>query len=190
MKNQVKTGIFTAAAALLVFAATPAAAEAEATVIEKTKVVTERTVPAPGAMMVNFMDYDLDGDGHLSQEEAGKMLFKLFDTDGNEIIDNVEYEKRTVATVVPMERETVVTIENSKPDVPNEVRHSVTRYFEVTDLTQYDKDGKGISPRDFTDRSFMEMDTNRDKSIDAKEWRTGYDAKFAAEQAIKPRINQ
>jgi hypothetical protein len=183
--------MFVAAAALMAFQAPVASAEDKDVVIKKTTVIEHTTpVVASDSRLVNFMDYDLNGDGRLDKEESGKMLFKLFDTDGNGIIDNVEYDKRGVMTVVPMEREVMTKVETTDPKKADVVSHTYERYFETTDLTRYDVDGKGIAPKDFTDKSFLEMDTNKDKAINADEWRVAYDAAYADKVEHAPRLNK
>ena len=55
------------------------------------------------------------------------MLFKLFDQDGNEVIDNKEYEKRTVLTVVPMKKDTIVRYDF---DIPRTERFDRLNWFD------------------------------------------------------------
>lgn len=39
-------------------------------------------------------------------EEVGEKLFMVFDLDGNHLIDNIEWDKKSMMTIMPMEKET------------------------------------------------------------------------------------
>ncbi|MFN7112827.1 MAG: hypothetical protein ACK4PK_00530 [Alphaproteobacteria bacterium] len=136
---------------------------------------TRQILPETGTRMVNFLDFDLNGDGILSTEEVGEMLFKLFDTDGNGLIDNVEFEKRNVMTVVPMEKETTVKYDFNNDGNPDKIEREHETFMEKTQLSRFDTMGGGLSPRDFVGKSFMQMDIDRSRFIELGEWRGAYD---------------
>lgn len=136
---------------------------------------TRQITPQSGTRVVNFMDFDLNGDGTLSTSEVGDMLFKLFDTDGNGIIDNVEFEKRNVMTVVPMEKTTVVKYYFDNGNTSEVVESDHEKFMEKTQLSRFDESGEGLSPRDFVGKTFQQMDINRSRGIELREWRGAYD---------------
>lgn len=155
----------------------PVAGEAAAPLVKRVETVTttRQILPETGVRVINFMEFDLNGDGVLSTREVGEMLFKLFDSDGNGVIDNVEFEQRTVMTVVPMEKETVVKYDFDNDGVPDKVERAHETFMEKTQLSRFDSSGEGLSPHDFVGKSFMEMDLDRSRFIELNEWRGAYD---------------
>lgn len=143
--------------------------------IMETKVVTEEKILAkPGAHMYNIADFDLNKDGVLTLDEIGQTLFKMYDTDGNNIIDNIEYERKSVLTVVPVEKSTVVSYDLDGDGVVDEIKRTDEVFMRETQLSRFDTNKDGLSPHGFTGRSFLEADINRDKAIDLSEWRGSY----------------
>lgn len=136
---------------------------------------TRQILPETGTRVVNFLDFDLNRDGLLSTQEVGEMLFKLFDSDGNGLIDNVEFEKRNVMTVVPMEKETTVSYDFDNDGLPERVERAHETFMEKTQLSRFDLVGGGLSPRDFVGKSFMRMDIDRSRFVELNEWRGAYD---------------
>jgi Ca2+-binding EF-hand superfamily protein len=136
---------------------------------------TRQILPETGMRVVNFLDFDLNGDGTLSTQEVGEMLFKLFDGDGNGVIDNVEFEKRNVMTVIPMEKETIVKYDFNNDGSPDKVERSHETFMEKTQLSRFDTAGEGLSPRDFVGKSFRQMDIDGSRFIEMNEWRGAYD---------------
>jgi hypothetical protein len=136
---------------------------------------TRQILPETGTRMVNFLDFDLNGDGMLSTREVGEMLFNLFDSDGNGLIDNIEFEKRNVMTVVPMEKKTTIKYDFDNDGNPDKVEREHETFMEKTQLSRFDVMGGGLSPRDFVGKSFMRMDVDRSRFIELGEWRGAYD---------------
>lgn len=134
----------------------------------------EHSVPAAGARIINFIDFDLVKDGILSINEVGEMLFKLYDTDGNNVIDNIEYEHRAVITVMPMEKNTTVFYDFDGDGKTDETQHTYETFMQDTLLTRFDKNKDGLSPHEFMDMGFLKGDVNNDKVIDLKEWQGSY----------------
>ena len=184
-KKNVKKSLFSAIAAIASVAscaaqahAEEAAPSAEGTVVKQrveTITTTRQILPPTGTRLVNLMDFDANGDGILSTREVGEMLFKLFDGDGNGLIDNVEYEKRNVMSVVPMEKETVVQYDFDNDGLADKVERAHETFMEKTLLSRFDLVGEGISPHDFMGKGFLLVDINRSRFIELNEWRGAYD---------------
>lgn len=195
-----------AAGAMLVF---QSSAQAETVAVQKTTeevvvqpqdgVVTERVhtitevrpiAPPTGTRLVNLDEYDTNHDGVLSRRETGEMLFKLLDSDGNQIIDNIEFEKRNMMTIAPMEKETVVSYDFDNDGQPDRVERTSEKIEQKTMLSAFDKDGTGMSPKDLAGKEFLNMDVNRDSAIDIYEWRGAYDAAIDKQNRSNARLNR
>jgi len=188
MKRNLK--LFLASAAVTAFMLQASPVQAEDLVVRSTTVTkTQQVMPKTGTRLINFMDFDMNQDGILSTFEIGEMLFKLFDSDGNQVIDNVEFEHRNVMTLVPMETETIVTYDFDNDGQADRVERSYERALEETQLSRFDNGGEGISPRDFVEKSFLEMDVNRSKMIELSEWRGAYIESIAEKNAKHVNLN-
>lgn len=155
------------------------AAAAEQKVVKQrveTTTTTRQILPPTGTRLVNLMDYDANNDGVLSTREVGEMLFKLFDSDGNMLIDNQEFEKRNVMSLVPMEKETVVQYDFDNDGLADKVERAHETFMKKTQLSRFDMVGEGISPHDFMGKSFMLVDIDRSRFVEINEWRGAYDA--------------
>jgi hypothetical protein len=162
----------------------------ETTKTEMTWETVEHSLPATGARIINFMDFDLNKDSILSINEIGKMLFKLYDTDGNEIIDNVEFERRAVVTVMPMHKDTVIYYDFDGDGRADVEKHTYETFLKDTLLTRFDKNMDGLSPHEFTGLYFISADVNHDKAIDLKEWQGSYNATIDKANKSKARFNK
>ena len=69
------------------------------------------TVDQKNVHEIYFSKFDLNNDGLYGKSEVGERLFYAFDLDGNQVIDNIEWDKKTVLTVTPMEKQVYVKIE-------------------------------------------------------------------------------
>lgn len=177
--------------------AKPAPAPKEV-VVEKTVTVTTsrentetETVPGlilPGSRAIHFEDYDLNHDGQLSRVEAGEMLFRLYDTDGNQVIDDWEFQRKAVLSVAPVITRTKRTVDDNGDGVPEKEEVTEEKGGVDTMLSQYDKNGDGLSAEEFTGKPFRKVDVNRSQVIEKKEWEGVYnsaiDAKNRAEAAL------
>lgn len=188
MKRNFKFFLAGAAVTALLLHVSPVQAE-ELVVRSTTVTQTRQIMPETGTRLVNFSDFDLNQDGILSTFEVGEMLFKLFDADGNEVIDNVEFERRNVMTLVPMEKETITSYDFDNDGLADRVERSYERVLEETHLSRFDNGGDGISPRDFVGKSFLAMDVNRDKAIELSEWRGAYIESIAEKNARHVNLN-
>lgn len=142
----------------------------------ETITTTRQILPPTGTRLVNLMDFDANNDGVLSTREVGEMLFKLFDSDGNMLIDNQEFEKRNVMSLVPMEKETVVQYDFDNDGLADKVERAHETFMKKTQLSRFDMVGEGISPHDFMGKSFMLVDIDRSRFVEINEWRGAYDA--------------
>lgn len=134
----------------------------------------ERSIPATGSRIINFLDFDMNKDTILSINEIGEMLFKLYDTDGNNVIDNIEYDRRAVVTILPVEKNTVISYDFDGDGKADETKYTYETFMQDTLLTRFDMNRDGLSPREFTDLHFMAADVNNDKVVDLKEWQGSY----------------
>jgi len=155
--------------------------DASVTATSVSKVTT--TTAAPTSVMM----YDLNGDGMLSRAEIGSKLFYRFDTDGNESLDNIEWNKPIVVNVAPMEKITVTKMDIDGDGVDEQEAIDVEVFMERTGLERFDNDGDGLSPHDFTGKSVLELDLDKSGLIEMDEWKKAYmdmDAPLAANNEI------
>jgi hypothetical protein len=150
----------------------------------------EHSASPTGTRVINFMEFDLNKDAILSISEIGQMLFKLYDTDGNQIIDNNEYERRSVVSVLPMEKNTVVSYDFDGDGRADETKYTYETFSRDTLLTRFDKNKDGLSPHEFMDMSFLSADVNHDKAIDLKEWQGSYTASIDKTNKENARFNK
>jgi hypothetical protein len=134
----------------------------------------ERAIPNPNATVIDFMTFDLNKDGVLSTPEVGERLFKMYDTDGNEILDNIEFDRKAVLTVAPMEKETVITYDIDGDGTPEKTDYTYETFVQYTQLARFDANRDGLSPHEFTNREFIVADINNDKAVDMTEWKASY----------------
>lgn len=170
-----KVNLMLSAAAVALLMASPAEAErvrVPGEVITTTTI--ERTVLAPGTRVYKLSDVDVDGDGMLSRADVGKFLFKLYDTDGNMVIDNIEYERPLILTVLPVERETIVTYDLNGDGTADGKEVTYEVYMRETMLSRFSKNEKGLSAHDFTGKTFRNADINKNHFVDIKEWEATY----------------
>lgn len=174
-----KKYLMTAAAFALLAGISPAKAE---TITTQT---TISPVPLENVNRVNFSEMDLNRDGILSRAEVGEKLFYIFDTDGNMIVDNIEFKNKRVYTVIPVEKKTVVMTDFNDDGTPDDATMTYESFIRESGLMRFDEDKDGLSPADFIQQSFLSLDDNKDGAIDIDEWKEAYIASrrpLAAEQ--------
>jgi hypothetical protein len=98
----------------------------------------EHSTGAPGARSINFIQFDMNNDKILSINEIGLMLFKLYDTDGNQVIDNIEYERKAVLSISPMTKTTKMTYDNDGDGVADKEEQTEESIMEQTMLSKFD----------------------------------------------------
>ena len=157
---------FAAVGALVAFSA------AQAETIQQTTI--ETTTIAPGNTVLNVAELDVNNSGTISADEIGERLFYIYDQDGNEIIDNVEFDKNLNVTVVPVERETITVVDINNDGIAEESSYSMETFLRETRLALFDDHSDGLSAQDFIGVGFLNLDSNDDMAIDVKEWKSAY----------------
>lgn len=158
------------AAALALFAFAPQTVNAK-TVTTKTYTTTETI---PGATKVNFAAFDINNDGRYSMREVGNKLFYLFDTDGNEVIDNIEWNNKNVMTITPMEKETFTFVDYDDDGVTDSTSYEYDKFYSESGLIRFDEYKDGLSAHDFVSQPLGELDKNNNNMIELNEWKTAY----------------
>lgn len=156
----------------------------------KTETVLTPGKPAEGSRAIHFEDFDLNHDGNLTREEAGEMLFRLYDTDGNQVIDNIEYERKAVLSISPMNKTTKMTYDDNGDGVADKEEQTEEAIMEQTMLSKFDKDADGLSPAEFTGQRFNVTDVNKSHAIEKREWLGVYDGRINAQNRADAALNK
>ncbi len=140
--------------------------------------VREEVAPrnAPNDKAINFMAFDLNGDGVLSRDEVGEKLYEIFDRDGNEVIDNIEMKKPTLLVFTPMTKKTIEIIDYHSGDKPQKNNVSEEAFLQKSQLSKFDESKDGLSPLDFLGMPFNQVNVKRDGVIDLYEFKRAYAA--------------
>lgn len=140
--------------------------------------VTTKTVVSQKEMSnvkeINFSAFDVNNDGILSMAEVGEKLFYLFDTDGNEVIDNIEYNNKNVMTIIPMEKQTFTFVDYNNDGIADDKTYTYETFIQQSRLMRFDKNMDGLSPEEFIGDSFLKLDDDKSKAIELEEWKEGY----------------
>ena len=140
---------------------------------------------------MNFADFDRNNDGQLSRVEVGEELFFIFDTDGNEVVDNLEYTRPMVVTIIPMEKSEVFSADFNDDGIADEETYNYEEFIQQSMLYKFDQNKNGLSARDFLNQVYWrEIDDNNDKTIDLAEWKRAYIASLAPSSANPNRYNR
>lgn len=132
------------------------------------------TTTEPTIRTLTLAEFDQNNDFRLDMEEVGKELFYIFDKDGNEVIDNIEYDNNAVLTVRPVEVEKYTFIDINSDGTVEATNYSYETMYQESGLALFDEDKDGLSPADFLEQSFLEVDDNKDKTIDLQEFSEVY----------------
>ena len=184
-----KNLLIAASALALTMAALPAMAQTTQQTVVKTEIHEQAVVPSD-VMTFRIEDFDLNGDGALATQKVGDKLFKMYDADGNGVVDNVEYARKALATLVPIERTTTITYDLTGNGVADKKETSHERFLRESQLSRFDKNNKGLSARDLLDRNFRQADIDDDKFISLKEWRGAYNAAIDRSNKIQGNLNR
>ncbi len=153
-----------------------------------TKVQVEQK-KLPDINEVNFSAFDANGDGEFTKEEVGERLFKSFDRDGNHMIDNLEWDHKTVMTIIPMEVETVTYVDTNNDGLDEEVQYDYGTFFEMSGLSKFDKNMNGLSAEEFIEKGFQELDKDENNLIGLEEWKAAYEISEAPANADQSNYN-
>ena len=183
--------LLAAPAALMLTAAAgiPAQVMAAETVTKTTVKTVVAPAPVASVKAVNFMAFDHNQDGILSMEEVGEKLFFIFDRDGNEVIDNIEFDTNSMMTVTPMKKETITMVDIYADGDIEQTTYTYENFMQESQLIRFAKDHNGLSPREFINASFLQLDDNKDKTIDLQEWKEAYIAMTIPAVAEQERYN-
>lgn len=151
---------------------------------------TEKPIVKTGTRLINLRDFDYNKNGILSRAEAGAGLFKLYDTDGNEVLDNNEFKVRAIITLAPMSKETVISYDLDGDGLADQTKVTYETFVRDTMLSRFDASGDGLSPEEFTGREFIVADINNDKVVDEKEWQASYDHALDVQIKAKANVNK
>lgn len=143
------------------------------TVTSTTQTVV-KPVDLPNMEKTNFSAFDLNKDGILDMAEVGTKLFYIFDTDGNEVIDNIEFENKKVMTIIPMEKETFKFVDYNGDGAADDTSYTHESFFKTSGLMRFDHNMDGLSPHEFVNEYFIALDDNNSKAIELDEWKEAY----------------
>ena len=167
--------------------------EQPATTVVKTEITTpgeEHIISGKGERSLSFVDFDLNHDGVLSMNEVGKKMFRIYDLDGNGVIDNNEYEQHTVVTVTPSEKTTITSYTIDDEGTADKTTYTRESFMEDSRLTRFGTVKEGLSPHEFIGKAFNLVDINRDHAIDVKEWQGTYIASIDKKNKINAETNK
>ncbi len=151
------------------------AVQAASTVVTETRLTPN---PKPNANIVDFRIFDTNGDGVLSAQEVGEKLFYTFDKDGNQLIDNIEFERPMVLTFAPMTRETIQYIDYNGDGRADKTTVSQEAFMQRTGLSQFSMDPAGLSAAGFIHQPMKQVDRDLSGQIDIREWKEAYFAEL------------
>lgn len=160
---------------------------AHAETVTTTTVVTQKEVP--NVRKTDLNAFDLNHDNILSIPEVGTKLFYLFDTDGNEVIDNVEFNNANFMTIIPMQEQTFTFVDSDSDGKAESSSYTYNTFFQESRLARFDKEMNGLSPADFIGSSFLELDDDNSKVIELPEWKEAYTIMVHAKNAEPERYN-
>lgn len=160
----------------------------DTTVVKTTTVVSEKPQAIANTDMINMSAFDLNKDGILSMQEVGARLFFVFDRDGNEIIDNIEFDRNSFLTIMPVEKETITYVDvYHGGHIDRTTTYTSEDFMKQSQLIRFAGDTDGLSPREFIDQSFLKTDINDDKAVAMDEWQEAY-ALLVKDMHLQPGI--
>lgn len=140
-------------------------------------VVTETytdTKIVPGVNQVEFSKFDVNADGQYSMAEVGETLFYMFDTDGNEVIDNLEWDNKNVITIIPIEEVEFKYIDSDGDGMTDVQINSYNEFYTESGLMAFDNNKDGLSAEEFIGEGYEVLDDDEDKVITLEEWQEVY----------------
>lgn len=143
----------------------------------------------PDMNKVNFSAFDVNQDGQFSMKEVGERLFESFDRDGNQLIDNLEWDHKAVMTIIPMEEETFQYSDGNSDGVPETATYEYDQFFEMSGLAKFDKNLNGLSAQEFIGTPFQKLDDDDNNLINMEEWKEVYLESVIPASAEQERYN-
>lgn len=150
----------------------------------------ENAIAPEGTRLFNIADFDVNKDGILTRAEVGERLFHMYDTDGNQMIDNLEYQRPAIVTVLPVEKTVTINYDFDGDGVAEQQEKVYENFVRYTQLARFDNDKDGLSPREFVDRGFLEADIDDDNFVSLKEWQGSYNEAIDRSNKIKGNLNK
>ena len=166
--------------------ALPATVNAETTVTTQTYVETQ---DIEGINKIDFSAFDVNKDGLYAKTEVGEKLFYTFDRDGNEVIDNLEWDNRSVYTITPMEKETFTFVDYNSDGYTELSTYTYDQFYKESALIRFDKNKNGLSASEFIGVGFQELDDNDSNTIELDEWKEAYIEMTKPKNAEQERYN-
>lgn len=123
---------------------------------------------------INFSTFDVNGDGKYSMEEVGERLFVCFDQDRNQEIDNIEWTKKNVMTITPMEKETFEYTDTNDDGIAEKSTYTYETFYTASGLIKFDSNKDGLSAAEFIGEGFESLDNDENKMISLAEWKKAY----------------
>ncbi len=171
-------------ALLAVFAMTP---QVQAETVKTTKIIEAKEMP--DMTKTDFSVFDVNNDGQFSKEEVGEKLFYVFDRDGNEVIDNLEWDHKSMMTIIPMEEHNYKFIDKNEDGYVDQSQYTYKEFFQTSGLMKFDKNYNGLSASEFIETSFQVLDDNDNNLIDIEEWEEAYSKATSPENAQQENYN-
>lgn len=165
---------------------TVATVKAETTVHTKTYIENQ---DIENAEAIQFSEFDLNKDGLYAKSEVGEKLFYVFDKDGNEVIDNIEWGQENFLTITPMEKRTYTFVDYDSDGYTELSSYSYEVFYKESGLIRFDQDRDGLSAEEFIEEGYQSLDDNDNGMIEIDEWKEAYTKKFAPENAEQERYN-
>ncbi len=150
----------------------------------------EQAIAPADTRLFTITEFDVNKDGILTRAEVGERLFKMYDADGNEVIDNLEYARPAIITVLPVEKTVTITYDFDGDGVVESQERVYENFVRYTQLARFDGDKDGLSPREFVDLGFLEADIDDDNFVNMKEWQGSYNAAIDRSNKIKGNLNK
>jgi len=144
---------------------------ATATVVTETHVQTK---PLNDVTQLPFSQFDMNKDGSYSMPEVGEVLFNMFDTDGNQSIDNLEWNNENVMTIIPIEETTFQYVDYDSDGQTDLQINSYSEFYQASGLMAFDNNADGLSAKEFIGEGFEVLDDDENKLISLEEWKEVY----------------
>lgn len=152
-------------------------------------VVSQKEV-SPHVTKIDFSAFDINKDNVLSMPEVGERLFYAFDQDGNEVIDNIEFNKKSVMTIIPMEHETYTFVDHNSDGTAEHVKYTKDNFIQTSRLMRFDNNMDGLTPAEFIGEGFLKLDIDNSNVIELDEWKKAYIASLSPPNADNERYGQ